>query len=192
VTEPGTNDTFEVAFVCTGNRARSVLSEALYRRYTVGFDTRARSFGTLDVGGAPALEHAVDAGRELGVDLWAHTAVTLAHGGLAETDLVLGFEPHHVAAAVIDGRAPAGRVFLLREFVELTGPPPRVDGSPDHARSEVAAAHGRRAKSRSHAARFVIEDPAGRPPNVMYAVAAEMDELVRQTVRALFGHPAHT
>src|SRR6476619_7436935 len=59
VTDTSTNDTFEVAFVCTGNRARSALSEALYRRYALGFDTSARSFGTLDVAGASALEQAV-------------------------------------------------------------------------------------------------------------------------------------
>jgi protein-tyrosine-phosphatase len=192
VTDTSTSDTFEVAFVCTGNRARSALSEALYRRYARGFDTSARSFGTLDVAGASALEQAVDAGARLGVDLRAHTAVTLARGVLAEADLVLGFEPHHVAAAVIDGEAPPGRVFLLREFVELTNRPPRGDGSPEHARSEVAAAHGRRAKLGNDAARFVIEDPAGRPSSVMYAAAAEMDELVRRTVRVLFGYPAHT
>jgi len=38
VTDSRTNDTFEVAFVCTGNRARSALSEALYGRYAYGSD----------------------------------------------------------------------------------------------------------------------------------------------------------
>jgi protein-tyrosine-phosphatase len=192
VKDTSTNDTFEVAFVCTGNRARSALSEALYRRYARGFDTSARSFGTFDVGGAAALEQAVDAGTRLGVDLRAHTAVTLARGVLAGADLVLGFEPHHVSAAVIDGEALPSRVFLLREFVELTGRSRPGDGTPGHARFEVAAAHRQRAKPGSHAARFVIEDPAGRPSGVMYAVAAEIDELVRRTVHVLFGHPAHT
>ena len=192
MTDTSTNDTFEVAFVCTGNRARSALSEALYRRYALGFDTSVRSFGTLDVGGASALAQAVDAGMELGVDLRAHTAVTLARGAVAEADLVLGFEPHHVAAAVIDGEASPARVFLLREFVELTVRSPWADGSPEHARSEVAAAHDRRPKPGSHTARFVIEDPVGRPSRVMDAVAAEIDELVRRTVHVLFGHPART
>lgn len=188
-----TDDTFEVAFVCTGNRARSVLSEALYQRYAVGFDTCARSFGTLALGGAPALEHAVEAGGRLGVDLRAHTSTVLARGVLADADLVLGFEPHHVAAAVIDGAASPARVFLLREFVDLLEPASCAEGSAQHARNRVAAAHERRANPASRStARFVIQDPAGRPANVMYATATEIEELVRRIVRGLFGHPART
>jgi protein-tyrosine-phosphatase len=190
VTNSRTKDTFEVAFVCTGNRARSALSEALYGRYAHGFDTCARSFGTLDVGGAPALEHAVDAGRRLGVDLRAHTSAVLARGVLADADLVLGFEPHHVAAAVIDGAAPPYRVFLLREFVALIEPAYPADGSPQHARAKIAAADHRRLRLPGDAARFVIPDPAGRSRRMMLATASEIDELVRRLVLGLFGRRA--
>jgi low molecular weight protein-tyrosine phosphatase len=182
--------TFDVVFVCTANRARSALSEALYRRYALGFDTRASSFGTLDVGQAPALGHAVEAGRRLGVDLSAHTAVALSDGVLARADLVLGFEPHHVAAAVIDGAAEPGRTFLLREFVELLEPSAPADGTINRARAEVAAAYERRTKPPRDAAGFVIPDPAGRSPGVMVATATEIDELVRRIVRDLFGSRA--
>jgi protein-tyrosine-phosphatase len=187
-----TENTFEVVFVCTGNRARSALSEALYRRYADGLDTRARSFGTLDEGGALALDHAVDAGRRLGVDLRAHTSVVLARGVLADADLVLGFEPHHVAAAVIDGAALPDRAFLLREFAELIEPRPRADGSAQYARSEVAAAHVSRAKLSSSAARFVIADPVGRSAGVMYATAVEIEALVQRIVWGLFGRHTPT
>jgi protein-tyrosine-phosphatase len=192
VSSPTENSTFEVVFVCTGNRARSALSEALYRRHAEGFDTRARSFGTLDVGGALALDHAVDAGRRLGVDLQAHTSVVLARGVLADADLVLGFEPHHVAAAVIDGAAPPDRVFLLREFAELIEPGPRADGSAQHARSEVVAAQVSRAKLSSSPARYVIADPVGRSASVMYATAVEIEALVRRIVWGLFGRDTPT
>ena len=190
MSRPTDTSTFDVVFVCTGNRARSALSEALYRRYALGFDTRVRSFGTLDVRNAPALEHAVDAGRRLGVDLSAHTAVALSNGVLADADLVLGFEPHHVATAVIDGAAAPGRTFLLRELVELLELSAQVDGTIRNARAEVTAAHERRPKPWSDAAAFVIPDPAGRPPGVMLATATEIDELVRRMVRGLFGRQA--
>lgn len=175
-------------FVCTGNRARSALGEAFYRRYAIGYNTRARSFGTLDVAGAPALEHAVAAGRTLGVDLTPHTAATLAREALAEADLVLGFERHHVAAAVIDGAAAPRRTFLLREFVELIGSRPAVDGSVQGARAEVAAADQRRAKQPGDASRHLIRDPAGAPLGVMVATATEIDDLVQRLVRGIFGH----
>jgi protein-tyrosine-phosphatase len=188
VSRPGDNGVFEVVFVCTANRARSALGEAFYRRHTLGFDTLARSFGTLDLRDAPPLEHAVDAGRRLGVDLTSHTASPLSPGALAEADLVLGFEPHHVAAAVVDSAAVPGRTFLLRELVKLLSPVARADGSVQHARTEVAAADQRRSTSRRDAARFGIADPAGQPPRVMLATATEIDELVRRLVRSLFGH----
>jgi protein-tyrosine-phosphatase len=192
VTDTSTSDTFEVAFVCTGNRARSALSEALYRRYARGFDTSARSFGTLEVSGAPALEHAIDAGKRLGVDLSAHRSAVLARGVLADADLVLGFEPHHIAAAVIDGAALPDRVFLLREFVELIGTASRANGSVESARSEVTRAYDRRAKAKGNALRFVIQDPAGQPASVMFSTAVQLDEFIRRIVRDLFGRPAHT
>lgn len=180
---------FDVVFVCTANRARSALAEALYRRYTLGFDTRAKSFGILDVGDASPLEHAVEAGRRLGVDLASHTAAALSSSTLAEVDLVLGFEPHHVAAAVIDAAADPARTFLLRELVELLDAP-GADGTVQCARAEVAAADERRPRPRGDAARFVISDPAGRSPRVMLVTASEIDELVRRLVLGLFGRRA--
>ena len=180
---------FDVAFVCTANRARSALAEALYRRYTLGFDTRAKSFGTIDVGGAPPLEHAVEAGRRLGVDVASHTAAALSPTTLAEADLVLGFEPHHVAAAVIDAAADPARTFLLREFVELLDAA-GADGTVQYARAEVAAADERRPRPRGDSARFVIPDPAGRTSRVMLATASAIDELVRRLVLGLFGRRA--
>jgi protein-tyrosine-phosphatase len=187
VTDSRATDMFEVDFVCTGNRARSPLAEALYRRYAGGLDTRARSFGTLDVGSAPALEHAVEAGRTMGVDLRNHSSVVLAHGALSESDLVLGFEPHHVAAAVIDGAAAPGRAFLLREFAELIEQAGPADGTVRNARFQVTAAAARRPTPSVGAARFVIEDPVGRPSSAMYATAEEINELVRRVVASLFG-----
>ncbi len=178
---------FEVVFVCTANRARSVLAEALYRRYTVGLDTRVRSFGTQEVGSAPALDDAVRAGRALGVDLSGHTAAALPSGSLAGVDLVLGFEKHHVAAGVVDGAAAPGRTFLLGELVALLEPASQPDGTVEHARAEVRAANERRANSRIDTGQFVTPDPAGRPSRVMLATATEIDELVHLIVRGLFG-----
>ena len=43
----------------------------------------------------------------------------LEPGSLRDSDAVVGFEPVHVAAAVLEGGAPTERAFLLRELVEL-------------------------------------------------------------------------
>jgi hypothetical protein len=93
---------------------------------------------------------------------------------------------------VIDGAALPDRAFLLREFAELIEPGPRADGSAQHARSEVAAAHVSRAKPSSSAARFVIADPVGRSASVMYATAVEIEALVQRIVWGLFGRHTPT
>jgi protein-tyrosine-phosphatase len=189
--DPQMKSTFDVAFVCTGNRARSPLSEAFFARSTLGFDTRTRSFGTLDVGGAPALELAIDVGRRLGVDLGGHIAVALSRGVLADADLVLGFESHHIAAAVVDGAAAPSQTFLLPEFVALLQPGSQADGTAQCARAQVAAANERRSMPCSTAVRTVIPDPVAQPPRVMLATAIEIDEFVRRLVRSLFGPSVH-
>ena len=94
---------FEILFVCTGNRARSPLAQALCLRYAVGLDVAVRSAGTLGLRGAPPLAEAVKAGRRLGVDIASHRSIALAEADAGAADLVLGFEPMHAAAALEAG-----------------------------------------------------------------------------------------
>lgn len=181
------NDVFEVVFVCTGNQARSPLAEALFRRYANRVHTMVASYGTQDVGAMPALPLAVEAARRLGIDLTAHRARAVRHARLESADLILGFEPFHVAAAVIDGRAPSSRTFLLGELVTLFDAP-AFGGDPyERARTLLADADVRRVRSRPDPGAQVVEDPIGKPAEVMTRTGAEIDRLVRQLVSGLFG-----
>lgn len=180
-------DAFEVVFVCTGNRARSVLAEALFRRHSVGVRAVVSSVGTLDVGPLPALPHAVEAGRRLGVDLTRHRARALRHTDLSSADLVLGFEPSHVLTAVVDGDAGPARAFLLGELVMLLD-----DGAPGNdpiarARRVVGDADSRRVRYRPDRAAPIVRDPLGKPAKTMLRTATEIDLLVRRLVLGLFG-----
>ena len=56
-------DVFEVVFICTGNRFRSVLAEHRLRQATSGLPVRVSSFGTLDASGNTALADAVGSAR---------------------------------------------------------------------------------------------------------------------------------
>jgi protein-tyrosine-phosphatase len=185
--QPNTIAPFDIVFVCTGNRARSPLAEALYRLYTRGIATTVSSYGTLDVGPAAALPDALDVAASLGIDLSEHRARPLAGSSLVEADLVLGFEPHHVSAAVIDAHAPADRTFLLAELVGLLESDRSGTASADRARTRVADVGSRRVRIRDAADPFVIGDPIGKPADAMVSTGRRIDALVQQLVLSLFG-----
>jgi protein-tyrosine-phosphatase len=177
---------FQVVFVCTGNRARSPLAEALFRKYAAHLDATVSSFGTLALGAVPALPDALEVGFRLGVDLTEHTARHIRSGALAEADLVLGFEPAHVSIAVVEGRADAARTFLLGELVALLEAPVVDMDALARARALVYAADRRRIRSRPDRAGS-IGDPLGKPAKVMRRTAEQIDRLVQDLVVGLFG-----
>lgn len=181
------DDVFEVVFVCTGNRARSALAEALFRRHSAGVRTSVSSVGTLDVGSLSALADAVEAGCRLGVDLTGHRARALRRGDLSTADLVLGFEPFHVSAAVVEGDADPAHAFLLGELVMLLDDVPSGFDPISHARAAIADADSRRVRYRPDRSAPVVRDPLGKPAKVMQRTAAEIDGLVRRVVVGLFG-----
>ena len=109
----------QVAFVCTGNRARSPLAEALLLHKVGPRLVDVSSFGTLDLTGQGALADAMAVGRSLGVDLTSHRSRPLPRGSLRAMDLVVGFEPSHVVAAIATGGAPDANTFMLLELPEL-------------------------------------------------------------------------
>jgi protein-tyrosine phosphatase len=182
----GCDDPFRVVFVCTGNRARSALAEALFERYARDVPAKATSAGTLDLEDAPALPQAIEAARRLGVDLSRHASRALSATDLSSADLVLGFEPEHVTMSVVEARADVARTFLLGELVALLDDP-ETEGDPCvRARSAVAFADARRIRSRPNPA-HAVPDPYGKSPKVMQRIAREIDRQVRELVSGLFG-----
>lgn len=190
--ESSRDDVFEVVFVCTGNRARSALAQALFRRHGTGAPAAVSSVGTLDVGPLPALPDAVEAGRRLSVDLTGHRARALRRANLSSADLVLGFEPFHVSAALVEGDADPARAFLLGELVMLLEEVAWQHDPIARARAAIADADSRRVRNRPDRAAPVVRDPLGKPAKVMLRTATEIDLLVRRLVLGLFGEPQHS
>jgi protein-tyrosine-phosphatase len=121
------------------------------------------------------------------VEIGSHRAATLQRGELAEVDLVVGFEPFHVSAAVVDGRAPRERVFSILELVELLRrieAELTVDEVADDPSKLVAAAHALR--SGSFLSAPAVDDPWGRPAAEMRRTAERLDALVEVVARVLF------
>jgi len=179
---------FEVVFVCTGNRARSPLAEALLRR-RVGEDVvRVCSVGTLDVGRVPALPGALRAASSIGLDLSEHRARPLGPRRLERADLIVGFEPGHVSAAVVDGGADATRTFSLIELGELLeglrgGPPD--PSTPDMV---IRAAHG--CRKDSFLSTQALADPYGMSDEVFVRILEAIDRRVETIAEVIFGIPA--
>src|SRR5215211_5075826 len=110
---------FQLVLVCTANQIRSPIAEALVLRFAGALPIATRSRGLLDLGPKSPPPAAIEAAADLGLDISTHHSRRLEPGSLRESDAVVGFEPVHVASAVLDGGALVERAFLLRELVEL-------------------------------------------------------------------------
>ena len=179
----------EIVFVCTGNRARSPLAEALLQRRLADTAVRVVSRGTTDIGPAGVLPEMMHAARGLGADLAAHVARPLARGELANSSLVVGFEPSHVASAVVDGKASADVAFTLLELLSTLE---RL-GKPDMSRDPVAGlgdlvrrAHAHRPGGDRLRAPS-IADPLGASQETFDRLAADIAAMVDSLAFLMFG-----
>jgi protein-tyrosine phosphatase len=168
-------DALRVVFVCTGNQFRSPLAAAVFEREAAGRAVAVSSCGTAAVEGRAAFAEAVGLLGELSVDLSRHRSRAL--GSLADADLVVGFERHHVERAVVDGGAPRERTFTLPQAVELLEAAAH-DGSP---RERLAAL---RPGSVFEAPE--VEDPIGLPSKRQREIMREVEGLSARLARALF------
>jgi protein-tyrosine phosphatase len=171
--ERETDDIFEVIFLCTGNRARSVIAEAALRQATEGQSVTIRSAGVLDLRGKPALPEAERAAARYGLDLSQHASVCLTDADLGSADLVIGFQRDHVAAAVVDGGADPDTTFSFRELLRLLRQlgPQRASGDP---RALLAQVNDVRQGVASFDPDDEIADPIGSQQAVFEGLAKEI------------------
>jgi len=179
---------FEIAFVCTGNRFRSVLAAAAVEAAVGTLPVRVRSYGTLDVGPLEPLPEAVGAARAFGLDISAHVACCLVDADLADVSLVVGFEAAHAVAAVEVALARRERVFVLPELVE-TLDRIGVVGRPNPVRQALESVARADAYRRSEPRRRIseIRDPIGLSPSAQRAIAAAVHRDATRLAEALFG-----
>jgi protein-tyrosine phosphatase len=183
--------TFEIVFVCTGNRARSPVAAAFLQSLVADLPVRVSSVGTLPLGAIPALPEAVKAAARLGVDLSTHQARWIGDHPLRDADAVVGFERAHVAAAVVEHGADPRRAFTLAELVallEASDPPDELDAAP-RARAAIRLADSLR-RSRDIEPAEEIADPLGRPKAVFRRTAEQTYDLVGRLAAGLFGEHA--
>lgn len=175
-------------FICTGNQARSPIAAAYTARALASLPVEVGSAGTLPRSPNPVLIEAGAIATQLGLDVALHRSSHVASHDLASADLVIGFELHHVAAAVVEGNARASKTFLLKELVRLArgvAPPPNLDPVA-RARAVVDLADGLRRET-GQVLGEEIRDPAGRKLKTFREIVFEVVRTCDEMTALLFG-----
>lgn len=182
----------DVLVVCTANRCRSVMTEALLARRlaTVGVAARVRSAGLLGQG-EPVPPEAVAAMAGYGLDLTRYRSRLMTAADLGGADLVLSMAREHVRHAVVTEPAAWPRTFTLRELLrrgQHAGP--RLPGEP------LASWLARIQNGRDRVALLGdspgddVADPMGGPADAYVTTATLLDELVGALVDLCWGQPS--
>src|SRR5436309_7460818 len=108
-----------VLFVCTGNVCRSPMAEGIFCKAVQGRgDFRVMSAGLGAMEGQPPSPYAVQAARELGIDISGLRSRMLTAGLVQQADFIFGMTHSHIDTVALLYPQAAEKTFLLREFDE--------------------------------------------------------------------------
>src|SRR6266576_3595105 len=108
-----------VLFVCTGNVCRSPMAEGILWRAVQGRgDYRVFSAGLGTMEGQPPSHYAVQAVRELGIDISGQRSRMLTSELVHQADFIFGMTHSHIDTVMLLYPYSAEKTFLLREFDE--------------------------------------------------------------------------
>ena len=112
-----------VLFVCTGNVCRSPMAEGLFRHLVNNPEQyRVLSAGIGAMARQPASEYAVQAMREIGVDISGHRSRPLTAELVQQADYILAMTSDHVERILLLYPQAAEKTFVLGEFDETLEP----------------------------------------------------------------------
>jgi glycine hydroxymethyltransferase len=111
-----------VLFVCTGNVCRSPMAEGIFRQSVRSRgDYRVVSAGLGAMEGQPPSPYAVQAVKELGIDISALRSRMLTAELVQQADYIFGMTHSHLDTVAMLYPQAAEKSFLLREFDETLG-----------------------------------------------------------------------
>jgi RpiB/LacA/LacB family sugar-phosphate isomerase len=112
-----------ILFVCTGNVCRSPMAEGIFRSAVQGRGSfRVVSAGLGAMEGQPPSAHAVEAVKELGIDIAGQRSRMLTPELVAQADYIFGMTHSHVDTVMLLYPQAAEKTFLLREFDDTLDP----------------------------------------------------------------------
>lgn len=180
-------DPLRVLTVCTHNRTRSVIAEALLDRalHARGIDAMVRSTGT-HAEQLPATDGAVRLLAERGIDVGAHRSRRTNDKAVSGADLIVTAESDHVVW--IAGRWPDAfaKTFTLPELVTLGARAGGRRGRPIGEWLAELAPH--RPPASSYLEPDVVAevaDPTGGPRRVWATSFAEIERLTTELAELL-------
>lgn len=108
-----------VLFICTGNVCRSPMAEGIFRHAVKGRGNyRVLSAGLGAMEGQPPSVYAVQAVKELGIDISSQRSRMLTPELAEQADYIFGMTHSHVDTVMLLYPNAAEKTFLLREFDE--------------------------------------------------------------------------
>ena len=107
-----------ILFLCTGNTCRSPMAAGIFNAIAAqkGGDFEAESAGLYAVKGQPAAENAVEACREIGVELGGHASRSFDLSML-QSDWIAVPLTHDYAAALLAAGVPRDRLWIPEQPV---------------------------------------------------------------------------
>jgi len=108
-----------VLFICTGNVCRSPMAEGIFRQAVRGRgDYRALSAGLGAAEGQPPSAYAVQAVKELGIDISGGRSRMVTTELVQQADYIFGMTHSHLDTVAMLYPQATEKIFLLREFDE--------------------------------------------------------------------------
>ena len=124
---------YSVLFVCTGNTCRSPMAAGLARQLLAEMKgvsverleeagVRVRSAGVMVGASSPASHQAVEAMRQMGVDLSRHISTPLTEDLIQDADAIYTMTDSHRQAVLIHSPAAAGKTHRLDHADDIMDP----------------------------------------------------------------------